>query len=510
MTDSLQIKEKLVTLSPEPIAPPPEGSMERAETDRRGGGIFFVATFVSQASALLRYVVMARILGPEQLGLAATLLLTGSFFDLISDTGGDRFLIQDRDGDKPRVQGLVQLVYVARGFICAALLVVLSIPIAHFYKSPELARGLVVLAVSPLVLGFMHLDVRRAQRRHDFRPNAICMIASDVAAMAATVIAAVLTRDFTAVLYGVIVRSSVMVVLSHWLAERRYSLAWDREHAPALARFAAPLMLNGLMLYILSQGDRVVVGNQLGPKALGYYSAIILLIFYPTVLVGSYLQTLFVPMIAASRDVPADRDRVSDGFGGRITILGICMAAGFALVTPLLVPILFGGRFTQPALLIGLIGILQTSRFLLAWPTTVALGMGRSVTVLISNIANLLAFVGGLIGLSISRNLIGLVSGFVVGEIIAVAVVVFLFNRDMDRPRLRGFDRLGAFGLTAAAILAWNLAVSSGQWPAEVAMLVVTALLIVWIARRESVIVGESVALARRYAALLLFRSKSR
>ena len=38
---------------------------------------------------------MARLLGPEQIGLAALLILTSSFFESVSDNGSDRFLIQD-------------------------------------------------------------------------------------------------------------------------------------------------------------------------------------------------------------------------------------------------------------------------------------------------------------------------------------------------------------------------------------------------------------------------------
>ncbi|MBS0489219.1 MAG: oligosaccharide flippase family protein, partial [Proteobacteria bacterium] len=64
---------------------------------------------------MARYTIMARLLGPEQLGLAALLILTSSFFESVSDNGSDRFMIQDPDGDKPEVQKLVQLVFVGRG-----------------------------------------------------------------------------------------------------------------------------------------------------------------------------------------------------------------------------------------------------------------------------------------------------------------------------------------------------------------------------------------------------------
>jgi O-antigen/teichoic acid export membrane protein len=178
---------------------------------RKGGNLYFSATIIAMAAALLRYVALARFLGPQQLGLAATIVVTGAFFDLVSDTGSDRFLIQDAEGDSPRVQKLVQLVYVGRGLLIAASLVVLAIPIARFYKAPPLAHGLVIFALSPLIMGFIHLDNRRVQRAHDFRPAAIIMIAGEMTSVFGTVLAAYLTHTFTAILFGLIARSAVMV-----------------------------------------------------------------------------------------------------------------------------------------------------------------------------------------------------------------------------------------------------------------------------------------------------------
>jgi len=43
---------------------------------RQGTAIFLASSFVAQACALIRYVVLARLLGPEQLGWSATLILT--------------------------------------------------------------------------------------------------------------------------------------------------------------------------------------------------------------------------------------------------------------------------------------------------------------------------------------------------------------------------------------------------------------------------------------------------
>lgn len=469
-----------------------------AKSRRRGGALYFVASVAAQAAALLRYVALARLLGPEQLGIAATLVVTASFFDLISDTGSDRFLIQDRHGDEVQVQKLVQLVYAGRGFMVACGLVIFAVPFAHFYNVPRLAEGLAILALSPLILGFQHLDYRRAQRGHDFRPEAICMLGAEPLALTVTIVAAWLTRDFTAILYGLITRSVVMVVVSHLQAKRPYRFGLSRPLAGRLRRFALPLMLNGLMLFILSQSDRVIVGNQLGVKALGYYSAVVLLIFYPSVLLARYVHAIYIPLIAAQRDHPVARGRVSDNLGGQTVLQSVAMAIGFAVLGPSVVPILFGGRFAQTPLLVGLIGILQTTRYFLNWPSTVALSIGRTTTVLLSNLAHLFAFVGAYIGALTLGGLNGVVTGFVVGELIAVAAAMALLNRDMGRAPFHGFGRIGEFGGACVAIVAADLALEAHQWAMFLAVVAVFAAFAAWLVWQERTVLTETAAEVRR------------
>ncbi len=474
-------------------APPP--------TRRKGGQLYFVSAVFGQVVALLRYVTLARLLGPEQLGLAAALMVTAAFFELIADTGSDRFLIQDRDGDKPELQALVQLVYVGRGFAIAAGLILFSGPIAAFYGQPRLAHGLVWLGLPPLIVGFMHLDLRRVQRDLDYRPEATGVIVGEAVSLIATAIAAWFTREFTAILYGLTARSIAIVIVSHFTAERPYRLAWSRFHAPRLSRFSGPLMLSGLLLFIGTQGDRVLVANQLGAAALGEYSAVSLLIYYPSAVLVKYLHMMYMPMVANARDNPPLRDKVGDKLGGETLLLAISMAAGFALVTPFVVTILYGQRFAQPALLIGLVGILFTVRFVIVWPSTVALSMGSSVTVFLSNFSRLLVFPCAFIALRFVGGLNGVVSGFIVGEAISICVALALLNRDTDRRPFTGFVRYGTFLATSVLIVAWNLTIGHAQAAVYVGLAIASLALAAYLAKTEFDTVLEAVALVRRTSA---------
>jgi O-antigen/teichoic acid export membrane protein len=461
---------------------------------------------VTQAIALVRYVILARLLGPEQLGLAATLIVTASFFDLISDTGADRFLIQDKAGDDAQLQKAVQLTYIGRGFMIAVMLVVFAVPLAALYKAPQLAIGFVFLSLAPLARGFLHLDMRRAQRRSDFRPEAKRMIVAELAGIVVLVAAALIVRNFTAVIWGAVARDLARTVSSHMLSERRYGLGWSREHGPRLLRFAYPLMLTGLMLFIGSQGDRVVVAHWLGMKGLGLYSAVLLLIYVPANVVFNYIHALYVPMVAAERDYPAQQQTVIDRLGGLTILLAVAMCAGFALVAPLAVTVLYGHRYTQSAMLVGLFGILQCTRFLMNWPTTVNLSLGQSRAVLASNVSRFLAYPCAFAGVTLFGGLRGMVAGFAVGEMASIAIALILMNRGANRPLWAGFDRLTAFVLTCWAVIGWNLFAHDPTLLAGVVLFALSVTLALWIARREADSIADAVQLARRVAAPLFAR----
>jgi O-antigen/teichoic acid export membrane protein len=464
--------------------PTPDLTGPGGETRSGGAKLYFVSSVVAQASALLRYVVLAHLLGPTQLGLATTLVVTAAFFDQVSDTGGDRFIVQDRHGGDPEVQKLIQTTYVLRGVATALLLIAVSTPVSMLYHQPRLVTGLCFLGISPLIAGFLHMDTRRTQRWMDFRFEAISSIVGEIAGLIAVFISAWMTRYYSAIIFGLVTRSLFTVVTSHIVSKRPYALGWSKDHVRRMAGFSAPLIANGFMLFIGSQADRVIVGNQLGVKSLGLYSAILLLVFYPTALLIRFMFAMYIPQAAAGRDDEAIRNQVSERLGGLNVGLATCIAVGFAVVAPLLVPFIYGERFRQTSLLIGLIGILQTTRFLITWPTAMALATGRSRSVLIANSSRLFVLPGAFLGLHFMGGLEGVVVGFICGELASIVVSLILLNRIL-RTQLAGFDRLGLFILVGAAIIAWNLFAPAGS-PLTLTLLSVgSAVLAATVLRRE-------------------------
>src|SRR5690606_19400207 len=148
------------------------------------------------------------------------IVLIGQFFDAITDSGGDRFLIQHPRGGEPKAQHLVQLSAMARGIVIAVLLLALAGPIAALMKTPNVEFGLRLLALAPLLNGFVHYDLLRVQRDHDFRIEGRVMLVAEVASLAVTTAAAILTHCYIAIVFGLIARALVTTTVSHLLAMR--------------------------------------------------------------------------------------------------------------------------------------------------------------------------------------------------------------------------------------------------------------------------------------------------
>src|SRR5579863_4388102 len=81
----------------------------------RGGLLLMVARGINQACSLVRNVIVARIIGVDNYGIAVTFSITVSIFDMLGSLSVDRLLIQAKDGNDAEFQATGHTVQVLRG-----------------------------------------------------------------------------------------------------------------------------------------------------------------------------------------------------------------------------------------------------------------------------------------------------------------------------------------------------------------------------------------------------------
>lgn len=377
---------------------------------------------------LLRNVILARLLGPSEMGVFATLAMTLSLLDMVSDLGPDRLLIQAEDGDREEFQATAQTLLVIRGLVCGVLLAGIAYPVANLLGNLNLGWMIAALGAVAAIRGFLHLDCKRTQRQHDFRSSVIAELASAGLTTAAVAVFANRVHDASAFVWISLLQVSVLVLASHVLSTRKYWLTYREDIAGRLFRFGWPLACNSLIMFGALQGDRLVVLASASAADLGRYAVAFQLTMVPTLLISRIASTLLLPVLSRSQSSPEQfAHRLNQaatilGFVSLTFTLSIMWAGNWA------VGLLYGSAFQiAPAVMSGL-AIMQGLRILRAVPSLTAMARADSVNPLAANVLRLTGIIAAaIVGLS-GWGLEAIAFAGCGGEIIALIGSVLLLQ----------------------------------------------------------------------------------
>jgi O-antigen/teichoic acid export membrane protein len=439
--------------------------MTKLSSILKGGLNLSVGQIVSQACAFLRSVILARLISPANFGIAATFAMTFYLLDMISNLAADTLLIQAQEGDNPSFEDTAHLWQAARGLVNALLLFAVAGPASTMFGDSQAKWAFRVLALVPLISGFTHFDKSRVQRQMKFGPSVWVDVISSVAVTLAAVPLALWHRDYSAMLWVLVLQAAVTVVASHWVAERRYGWAWDRLYARKILAFGWPLIINGVLMFLIFQGDRFVIGvaNKLFGRSvftladLGVYSVAFSLTMVVTNMTIKVAQSLFLPLLSQSQDVRDEFDRRYLLCSQSLAITAGVIAIPFMVAGGWLVTLVYGQKYAAAAGFVGWLGAMWALRIFRVGPTLAAMALGDTQNAMISNIARTFAFLGVLIVAATGHSLAWIAACGFGGELLALATCTWRLKREHGVPDSICYkpSAVSAAGMVAAAILAF-------------------------------------------------------
>ncbi len=411
----------------------------------KGGSQLALGQIVSQACSFVRNLVIARIVSPADFGIAATFAMTLSLMEMVSNVASEMLLVQSPEGNEPGLQATAQAMKVVRGVGNGLILLALAIPLSHLFGVPQATWAFASLAVYPFLLGFSHLDTYRLQREMKFMPWVLMTAGSNALVTVITFPLVYWLRNYSVMLWVLVLQSLFQTVISHFVAKRRYTWAWDKNYVRSMFHFGWPLLINGLLMYGIFEGDRLIIGssNRLFPRShftlsdLGVYSVAFALTMAPTMVVANIGTSLFLPLLSQSqKSVQEFRERYALT-SQLIAIAAILITLPFMLSGGWLVSLLYGPKYTNAATFIAWLAAMWGLRIFRVAPTVAAIAQGDTQNAMFSNLARSLALVGMLCVAALGAGLFWIpICGFV-GEMLATAVTIWrLSHRNQLAPSL--------------------------------------------------------------------------
>jgi O-antigen/teichoic acid export membrane protein len=434
----------------------------------KGGATLGAGQAISQACSFVRNIIIARLISPTNFGIAATFAVTISVFDLMSNLNMDKLLIQAEDGDEAAFEKTAHLLQTVKGVMNAAFIFVLGRYIAGLFGEPQARWAFELLALVPLLRGFNHLDTYRFQREMRFRPAVTMDVSSQVLVTVAALPLAFWLRDYRAMLWVLILQAATAAVVSHLVADRPYGWTWEKSYVRRIVSFGWPLLINGLLLFIILDGDRFIIGSAhklfshstLTLADLGVYSVAFALTMGPVMLVTNVTGTVFFPLLSRSQGIREQFERRYSACAQFLAVVAAGIAIPFVLLGGWLVVLIYGAKYAAAEGFIAWLGAMWSLRLLRAAPTTAALSLGDSKNSMYSNIARTVALAGVLTAVAVGAGLVWIaVSGFA-GELLALAVCV-------GRLRYTHGVPASSFVKPFAVYAALALAAGAGAWTME-------------------------------------------
>ena len=350
--------------------------------------------FLGHSFSLVRNAIIGHWLSPQDFGIAATFTITVSILEMASDMGSDKLLVQAKEGNDASLQNAAQFFSVLRGIASCILLLIAAPYVSMLFKIPQAQSAFYLLALVPLIRGFIHFDVKRFQRDMRLFPNLFAeFVPQFVTCLLAFPIVFIKT-DYSAVIDLILLQSLLLVLMTHLLAKRDYEISFDRVAFKRLVGFGWPLMINGFLMFIIFQGDKFIIGIYYDMERLAVYSAAFILTMTPALLVIRVLSTVILPIFSKKQDDPQLLN-VSYWHATEITVLlASAFVVFFTLYGNTVLALVFGKHYQGYAELMATLAALWSLRILRVPATLLAMAKGDTKVGLTANIFRSFALFG--------------------------------------------------------------------------------------------------------------------
>ena len=216
-------------------------------------------------------VVLARLLTPHEMGIAAIAYALVAVLSILRANGLSALLIRDPDLT-PEVTATAFTVNILVSVITSAAIIGLSGLASTSLGNPGVRRVLTILAVIPILGILEFLPAAQLERAGNFRPIAMVNLLKSAVTTAVTIILALSGFSYMSIAWGSVSNALVSIVCLNMIGWRFVSLRPGLRQLRRVLRFAMQMLSITVIGNVASRMSELLLGRLIGLDALGLYS----------------------------------------------------------------------------------------------------------------------------------------------------------------------------------------------------------------------------------------------
>lgn len=264
-----------------------------------GAAMQLAVQLFNRMVGLLSTLILARLLVPADFGVVAIVVIVIQFFETLSDAGTHNYVVQKSDLDENDLNTAFSLEVILKTLIALAL-----VPgawwISQWYELPELYPALLVACFSMLARALRNPGYSVLIKEIDYSAIFRLSLKQKGLSFAVTISWAILSPSFWALIIGELAGTVLFTIGTYQIHKHRPRFTLIKVKEQWL--FSQWSLLRGLVGFVRSQLDTIIVSRIFNPTQLGAYHLQRDLAVMPALLVVMPAMEPLMAALAKSKD----------------------------------------------------------------------------------------------------------------------------------------------------------------------------------------------------------------
>jgi O-antigen/teichoic acid export membrane protein len=321
----------------------------------------FLSELASKAISPIVFVVLARLLTPEDFGVMSSALMVMSFSQIFWEAGMGKALIQ-RQTDHDEAANIAFWINIALGIVIACVLFFAAHPIAiTFFHDDRVTVVIQVMTAQVLFGAISSVHTALLQKEMGFKKLFWVRFATVSFPGMVSIPLAWNGMGYWALVFGTLLGQAVQVIMLWKMSSWRPKFSFEIQVAKELTLFGAWVGVSGVLAWFYAWADSLIVGMFLGGHDLGIYrlgSLLVTSIF--SIIAGPLIPVVYSHLCKEVSKLKINWESVSEKIntGERVMALIFFLFAGsLLLLGDVLLPKVVGDKWKNLHEIIGLLSL---------------------------------------------------------------------------------------------------------------------------------------------------------
>jgi O-antigen/teichoic acid export membrane protein len=370
----------------------------------------------------LEAIILARILAPEQFGAYAVALLALGMLEVLTETGVNIFLVQEKSIDK--YINSAWIVSILRGIIIMIILLLTAPVISNFFHSPESLALLYFISFVPLIRGFINPSIVKFQKDLLFGKDFWFRFIILVIDTAVSIIFTVITQNPMGIVIGLITGVFVETVLSYFVVSPRPRFQIEKDYISKIFHRGKWITASTVFDYLFHNADNIVVGRLLGAASLGVYQLAYSIAVMPLSEVGKVFLHVVMPILVK---IANDSSRLKSAFLKTVLSIGIITLIPSLVIFffPQIFVWILGEKWSSLTSVLPVLAALGFVKSLSAAPYTLFLSSKKQEYTTVVTLITILGLVIPILPLVQLYGLFGAGLSALIGSVLAIPFLIY-------------------------------------------------------------------------------------